>query len=61
MNIKALLKAVQSRTQSYGIGTAAPFLRHFERCLGGMCPAKYFESVSESRWRRAVKKRGVDA
>ncbi len=55
MDIKTLLRAVQSRTASYGIGTAAPFLQQFESCLGGTCPAKYFESVSESRWRRAVK------
>lgn len=54
MDIETLLHAVQSRTAAYGIGTAAPFLRHFERCLGGMCPSKCFESVSEARWRRAV-------
>jgi hypothetical protein len=58
MDLKTLLNAVQSRTHSYGIGTAEPFLRQFESCLGGTCPAKYFESVTETRWRRAVKAAG---
>lgn len=51
-----LLSAVRRRKNHRGITTAAPYLRQLEQCLGGICPSRILENVTERQWRLAKKR-----